>query len=104
MNLELKPNTVIVSVLEPVDLKKMLFKEVENDANRIIGVQCEAKYNKVKILKAPKQSENDLIKQLPVKEGDICILATGAISIVNREADITLGFAYTENLLAKIIE
>ena len=105
MNLELKPNTVIVSVLEPIDLKKMLFEDNQKDeVARVVGVQCDALYNKVKILKAPKQSEADLTKQLSIKEGDICILAAGAISIVNREANVTLGFAYIENLLAKIVE
>lgn len=98
----LKPNTAIVSVLESVNLKDYLFDKDEEDLHKVVGISCAAKYSKVKILEVSKQLDPE--KQLQVEKGDTCIMAEGAISVVNRESDITIGFVYTDNILAKIVD
>ena len=99
----LKPNTAIVSVLEPVNLYDLLFDT--KDEKRIMGIQTAAQYNKIKILKVTEQEMTTKTgKQLEIHEGDICIIAKSAISIVSEESNMTLGFVYTDNVVAKIEE
>ena len=105
MKLKLKPNTAIVSVLENINLYDLLFEGDENDRPKIVGLHNNKLYSKIEILEITEQSDNDKsYKQLEVDGGDICIIATSMISVVNEEADIKLGFIDTQNIIAKIYE